>query len=127
MKRLLVVLLLVLAVSTGYSQEQFRRIYSQVVLTDKDSKVTKKIAQNTVIFNYGNKPIVKLLLNDGTTRMLTQTSDREYGTTDGGVSYESAMYEEKTEHFYALLQLFDEEQYGVRLIFDGGQTIQFIP
>jgi hypothetical protein len=127
MKKLLVVLILVLAVSTGYSQKQFRVIYNEVALTDKDQKVIRKFGENTIFFNYGNEPIVKIYLNDGSTRVFTQLTDSAEGKTEGGMEFTYAEYEENSEHFHVLLQLFTEKKYGARLVFEGGQTIQFIP
>ena len=126
MKKILIALLLVLAVSTGYSQTQFREIYSQSALVDKDNKVTRKVGENIFIFNYGSEPVIKLYMYDGSVRMFDQITDREYGKTVGGMTFHYAKYEERSQHFTVLVQLFDDRQYGVRLVFTDGQTIQFI-
>ena len=127
MKKILIVLLLVLAVSTGYSQTQFREIYSQTALVDKDNKLTRKFGENIFIFNYGSEPVIKLYMYDGSVRMFDQITDRKYGTTEGGMTFHYARYEERSQHFTVTVQLFDDKQYGVRLVFSDGQTIQFIP
>ena len=127
MKRLLVVLLLVLTVSIGYSQTQFRVVYNEVALTDKNEKVTRRFGENIIFFNYGNESMVKIYLNDGTTRLFTQVTDRAEGKTSGGMEFEYAYYEEKSEHFQLMIQLFTDRQYGARLVLEDGQTIQFIP
>lgn len=127
MKKLLVVLLLVLAVSTGYSQTQFRVDYSEVAIKDKDEKVTRRAVENTIFFNYGNKPVIKMYLNDGSVRTFIQITDRENGVTEGGMVFSYAKYEEQSSNLTILLQLFSDRQYGARLVFKDGQTIQFIP
>jgi hypothetical protein len=127
MKRLLVVLLLVLAVSTGYSQTQFREVYSQTAIVDKDSKVTRKFGENIFIFNYGSEPVIKLYLYDGSIRIFDQITDRGYDKTEGGMAFHYAKYKERSKYFIVTVQLFDDKQYGARLVFSDGQTIQFIP
>ena len=126
MKRLLVVLLLVLAVSTGYSQTQFSEVYSEIAVRDKENVVTRKVVENIIVFNYGNEPVVKMHLNDGSIRIFDQITNRESGSTEGGMTFTSAIYEERDRHFRIRLQLFNDRQYGVRLVFTDGQTIQFI-
>ena len=127
MKKFLIAVLLVLAISTGYSQTQFREIYNQTALVDKDNKLTRAFGENIFIFNYGSEPVIKLYMYDGSVRMFDQITDRKYGTTEGGMTFHYARYEERSQHFTVTVQLFDDEQYGVRLVFSDGQTIQFIP
>jgi hypothetical protein len=127
MKKFLIAVLLVLAISTGYSQTQFREIYNQTALVDKDNKLTRKFGENIFIFNYGSEPVIKLYMYDGSVRMFDQITDRKYGTTEGGMTFHYARYEERSQHFTVTVQLFDDKQYGVRLVFSDGQTIQFIP
>jgi hypothetical protein len=125
MKKLLVVLLLVLTVSIGYSQEQFRRIYSQVVLTQND-KTTRKDGENIIFFNYGNEAVIKIYLADGTVRYYEQVSDREENSTDGGMAFGGAMYQEKGKDLEIYVQLFEDRKYGFRVVFNNGDMIQFI-
>lgn len=127
MKKFLIAVLLVLAISTGYSQTQFREIYNQTALVDKDNKLTRKFGENIFIFNYGSEPVIKLYMYDGSVRMFDQITDRKYGKTEGGMTFHYARYEERSQHFTVTVQLFDDRQYGVRLVFSDGQTIQFIP
>jgi hypothetical protein len=125
MKKLLVVLALVLTVSIGYSQEQFRRIYSQVVLTQND-KTTRKDGENIIFFNYGNEAVIKIYLADGTVRYYEQLSDREENSTDGGMAFGGAMYQEKGKDLEIYVQLFEDRKYGFRVVFNNGDMIQFI-
>lgn len=125
MKKLLVVLLLVLAVSTGYSQTQFRRNYSEVVLTQNDN-VTRKDGQNTIFFNYGNEAVIKIYLADGTVRYYEQISDRQENSTNGGMAFGGAMYQEVGKDLEMYVQLFEDRKYGFRIVFNNGDMIQFL-
>jgi hypothetical protein len=125
MKKLLVVLLLVLAVSTGYSQTQFKRSYSEAVITQNDN-ITRKDGQNIVFFNYGNQPVIKIYLADGTVRYYEQISDREENSTDGGMAFGGAMYQEKGKDLKIYVQLFEDRKYGFRVVFNNGDMIQFL-
>jgi hypothetical protein len=127
MKKLLILVLLVISVSTGYAQKQFRVIYNEVVVTNKDNKVTRKAVENIIFYNYGNEPIVKMYFNDGSVKMFNQITETAYDKTDDGVAFSYAQYEEQSTNFTMLLQLFYETKYGARLVFKDGQTIQFIP
>lgn len=125
MKKLLIVLLLVLAVSTGYSQTQFRRNYSEVVLTQNDN-VTRKDGQNTIFFNYGNEPIIKIYLADGTVRYYEQISERQEKSTNGGMAFGGAVYQEVGKDLEMYVQLFEDRKYGFRIVFNNGDMIQFL-
>ena len=125
MKKLLIVLLLVLTVSTGYSQTQFRRNYSEVVLTQNDN-ITRKYSQNTVFFNYGNEAVIKIYLADGTVRYYEQISDREENSTNGGMAFNGAMYQEIGKDLEIYVQLFEDRKYGFRVVFNNGDMIQFL-
>lgn len=127
MKKLLTLVLLILAVSTGYSQKQFSEVYSEVVITDKNNVATRKAVENIIVFNYGDAPVVKMYLNDGSVRIFDKIINGESGNTEDGVAFVSAVYQERSRSFWVRIQLFNEKKYGSRIIFSDGQTIQFIP
>lgn len=129
MKKLILFLLLFFTISATFAQEdtpqQFRRIYTEVVVTQK-GEVSRREAENTVLFNYGNQPEIKMYMSDGSVRYYEQISSREEGSTEGGMRFNSATYQEKTSNFTFYVQLFYDKKYGCRFIFSNGDMIQFI-
>ena len=128
MKKLILFLLLALTINTTFGQEtpqQFRRIYSEVAFTIK-GKVTQREAENIMLFNYGNNSEIKIYMSDGSVKYFIQITDREEGSTDGGMAYSSAIYQEKNKTLKICVQLFEDREYGCRFIFKNGDMIQFI-
>jgi hypothetical protein len=129
MKKVILFLMLVLVINTTFAQEapeQFRRVYSEVVCVKKKTKPIRREAENTVFFNYGNEAVIKIYMADGTVRYYDQITDREEGSTDGGMAYSSAIYKERGKTLEIYIQLFEDRKYGFRIIFSNGDIIQFL-
>ena len=127
MKKLILFLLLILTINTTFAQEipqQFRRVYSGIAVTE-DDKVSRADAQNIIIFNYDNEGVIKIYMADGSVRYFDQISERVEGSTEGGMGYNGAMYKDRNRDMAVFVQLFEDRQYGVRLIFNNGDMIQF--
>lgn len=126
MKKIILFLLLYFSISTMSAQppQQFRRVYSEIAVI-KDNKVSRAIAENTIFFNYGNEAVIKIYMADGSVRYFDQTTDRDEGSTYGGMAFNSAMYKDRTHGLTVFVQLFEDRRYGVRFIFKNGDMIQF--
>ena len=126
MKKIILFLMLVLTINTMSAQQpqQFRRVYSEIAVI-KNNKVSRAEAQNTIFFNYGNEAVIKIYMADGSVRYFDQTTDRDENSTYGGMAYNGAMYKDRTHGMTVFVQLFEDRQYGVRLIFKNGDMIQF--
>ena len=129
MKKLILFLLLVLTINTTFAQEyvpkEFRRVYTQVAFIIK-REVTRREAENVILFNYGNKSEIKIYMSDGSIRYYEQVSDRDEGSTEGGMQFDSAIYQEKGKTLRIYVQLFEDRQYGCRFIFANGDMVQFL-
>ena len=68
---------------------------------------------------------MKMLMADGTIKFFDQVSDLEKNRTEGGSVYQLAMFKEQGTEFIFYLQIFDDTEYGTRIIFDDGTMIQF--
>lgn len=126
MKKLLFIVLLIFTITTGYSQQQFREKYSELVLVDK-GEVTRDTGENTIFYNYANTNAIKIYLHKGAVMFFDKISSVERGATEGGMTYSTALYKERDTKFIVRVQLFDEDQYGVRFVFSKDKSLQFIP
>lgn len=126
MKKIILILVLLFSINLVSAQEpqQFRRVYSEIAVI-KDKKVSRTDAQNTIFFNYGNEAVIKIYMSDGSVRYFDQTTNRDEGSTYGGMAFGSAMYKERTYGTTVFVQLFEDRKYGVRFIFNNGDMIQF--
>ena len=126
MKKIILFLLLIFSISTISAQppQQFRRVYSEVAIV-KDNKVSRALAENAILFNYGNEAVIKIYMADGSVRYFDQTTERDEGSTYGGMAYNGAIYKDRTHGMTVFVQLFEDRRYGVRLIFKNGDMIQF--
>lgn len=127
MKKLILFLMLVLAINTMSAQQpqQFRRIYSEIAVV-KNNVLSREQAQNTIFFNYGDEAVIKIYMADGSVRYFDQTTERDEGSTEGGMAFNGANYKDRTYGLIVFVQLFEDRKYGVRLIFKNGDMIQFI-
>lgn len=126
MKKLLFIVLLIFTMTTGYSQQQFREKYSELVLVDK-GEVTRDTGENTIFYNYASTNAIKIYLHKGAVMFFDKISSVERGATEGGMTYSTALYKERDTKFIVRVQLFDEDQYGVRFVFSKDKSLQFIP
>jgi len=125
MKKLLLIILLLFTVTLASAQSQFTRIYSKVCVIRKDKEPQWNSAENKIIFNYQNSTTFKIVMNDGSIRFFDQQTDLSEGETQGGMKYQSATFTEQGTNFTVFLQIFDDNSYGTRIIFDNGDMIQF--
>ena len=119
--------MLIIIINKTFAQEvpqQFRRFYSEIA-TVKDNKISRAVAQNTILFNYGNEAVIKIYMADNSVRYFDQIAERDEGNTEGGMRYNGAMYKDRNYGMVIFIQLFEDRKYGVRLIFKNGDIIQF--
>ena len=116
MKKIILILVLMFSINLVSAQQpqQFRRVYSEIAVI-KGNKVSRAEAQNTI----------KIYMADGSVRYFDQVAERDEGSTFGGMAYNGAMYKDRTHGTTVFVQLFEDRQYGVRLIFKNGDMIQF--
>jgi hypothetical protein len=126
MRKLLFAALLLLCLSVSYGQEtQFRRIYTELAIT-QNGKTTHSQGENVIFFNYGGEAVIKIYLADGSVRTFDQTTDRDEGRTNGGMGYSGATYKERDKDLTIYVQLFKNQNYGFRILFSNGDMIQFL-
>lgn len=125
MKKFLLTLLLVFSFTLVSAQTEFTRIYTKICTIEKDKTPKWNDAENKFIFNYKNEATIKMILNDGTVKFFDQVTDLEKNRTEGGVVYQAAEFKEQGTAFRVYLQIFDDVEYGTRIIFTNGTMIQF--
>lgn len=127
MKKLFITLLFLLSLTFVNAQhKQFRKIYTEVAVTRGES--TKRIdARNTIFFNYGNKAVLKIYTSDNMVSYYDQVTEVEYGKTSGGMTYQSAVYRQRSTGLEIGFQIFDDPKYGCRVVFSDESMIQFLP
>jgi hypothetical protein len=125
MKKLLLTLLLLLSFTLASAQYEFTRIYTKICTIEKDKEPQWKTAENKFIFNYKDDAIIKIVLNDGTIKFFNQVTDLEKNRTEGGVVYQAAEFREQGTNFTVYLQIFDDAEYGTRIVFTNGTMVQF--
>jgi hypothetical protein len=125
MKKLLLTMLLLFTVTLTSAQSQFTRNYSKICVIRKDKAPQWESAENKIIFNYQNSSTFKIVMNDGTIRFFDQQTDLVEGETQGGMKYQSATFREQGSSLTVYLQIFYDNSYGTRIIFENGDMIQF--
>jgi hypothetical protein len=125
MKKLILTLLLLLSFTLTSAQTEFTRIYTKICTIEKNKEPQWKSAENKFIFNYKEDTILKIVLNDGTIRFFNQVTDLEKNRTEGGVVYQAAEFREQGTNFTVYIQIFDDVEYGTRIVFTNGTMVQF--
>ena len=125
MKKLLLTLVLVLTFTLASAQSEFTRIYTKICAIEEGKSPEWKYGENKFIFNYQNDAIIKLIMNDGTIKFFNQETDLEKNRTTGGAVYQGAQFREQGTNLTVFLQIFDDVEYGTRIIFENGAIIQF--
>lgn len=125
MKKLLLTMLLLFTVTLTFAQSQFTRNYTKICVIRKDKEPKWEYAENKIIFNYQNSTTFKIIMNDGSVRFFDQETDLLEGETKGGIKFQSATFTEQGSTLTIYLQIFDDNSYGTRIIFDNGDMIQF--
>jgi hypothetical protein len=126
MKKLLLLALLLIGMMGFAQKEQFVRDYSQVLPTNKEGKSTGwKEISSRFFFNYGGDTTkVKVYVGDIAINF-SQEGATERDVTEGGFGYQRMILIDDESLDMVLLQYFDLQEYGVRLIFTDGSSIQF--
>jgi hypothetical protein len=125
MRKLILTLLLLFTLTTVSAQSEFRRNYTKILVTTNNKKGDWEFASNNFVFNYKGEPTFKMIMNDGSIRFFDQVTDLENVQTEGGLKYESAAFKEQGKPLIIYLQLFDDAEWGIRVIFENGDMIQF--
>jgi hypothetical protein len=107
------------------AQTEFTRIYTKICTIEKDKTPKWDNAENKFIFNYQNDAIIKMVLNDGSIKFFNQITDLDKNKTEGGAVYQAAEFREQGTNFTIYLQIFDDVEYGTRIVFTNGTMIQF--
>lgn len=124
MKKLLLLVMLVLGISTSYSQETFVRKYKYMIVTKNNVSGINKKADVTVVFNPNQQRGIKFHYISGKTTEYYQVSDLTEGKTESGEEYQSIKVIDNEEGYQITIQLFDKIG-ALRLIFSEGNTIEF--
>jgi hypothetical protein len=125
MKKLLLTLLLLFSFTLASAQTEFTRIYTKICTVEKDKEPKWNNAENKFIFNYKEDAILKIVLNDGTIKFFNQITDLDKNKTEGGIVYQAAEFREQGTNFTVYLQIFDDAEYGTRIVFTNGTMVQF--
>lgn len=124
MKKLILTLVLLLSFTLASAQTEFTRIYTKICTIEKDKEPKWNNAENKFIFNYKEDAILKIVLNDGTIKFFNQVTDLEK-IKQKGIVYQAAEFREQGTNFTVYLQIFDDAEYGTRIVFTNGTMIQF--
>ena len=125
MRKLLFTLLLLLTVSITFAQSEFRRNYTKILVIKDNKKGDWEFGSNNFVFNYKGEPTFKMIMNDGSIRFFDQMSGPQTGQTESGLKYQSAVFKEQGKQLIIYLQIFDNTEWGIRVIFENGDMIQF--
>ena len=120
MKKLILLLLMMFTI-TSFSQTQYRKIYTSTYTEETGMKSVT----NTFLYNYGNTTDLKIYYTNGESEIFEQVTEYIHGKTISGYGYISCMYHGRNSDIRILLQIFDDVNYGIRITFQSGQSIQF--
>ena len=118
MKKLFLSLMLFISL-ISYSQEDYEILYDQVFRSTWKSEPT--LFEFDSILDKVNITTVK----SGLKKNLTRISDYIDSETEGGFVYYSAMYIDQITNQEVMMQIFKDEKYGIRLIYEDGRTVQY--
>ena len=118
MKKIFLSLMLFISL-ISYSQEDYEILYDQVFRSTWKSEPT--LFEFDSILDKVNITTVK----SGLKKNLTRISDYIDSKTEGGFVYYSAMYIDQITNQEVMMQIFKDEKYGIRLIYEDGRTVQY--
>ena len=118
MKKIFLSLMLFISL-ISYSQEDYEILYDQVFRSTWKSEPT--LFEFDSILNKVDITTVK----SGLKKNLTRISDYIDSETEGGFVYYSAMYIDQITNQEIMMQIFKDEKYGIRLIYEDGRTVQY--
>lgn len=122
MRKILLMLALMLTILVS-AQVQERHQYTNVSLVEGDKVETKKL-DCTVYVSYENKPTIKILFPSGIL-YYDCVSEIGVGATNNGSKFWYATYKERGSDNMILVQVFKEDEYGIRFIDGQGNMVQF--
>ena len=103
----------------SYSQEDYEILYDQVFRSTWKSEPT--LFEFDSILNEVNVTTV----NSGLKKNLIRISDYSDSETEGGFVYYFAMYVDQITNQEIMMQIFKDDEYGIRLIYSDGRTVQY--
>ena len=118
MKKLFLSLILFISL-ISYSQEDYEILYDQVFRSTWKSEPT--LFEFDSILNEVNVTTV----NSGLKKNLIRISDYKESETEGGFVYYFAMYVDQITNQEIMMQIFKDDEYGIRLIYSDGRTVQY--
>lgn len=118
MKKLFLSLMLFISL-ISYSQEDYEILYDQVFRSTWKSEPT--LFEFDSILNEVNVTTV----NSGLKKNLIRISDYKESETEGGFVYYFAMYVDQITNQEIMMQIFKDDEYGIRLIYSDGRTVQY--
>ena len=118
MKKIFLSLMLFISL-ISYSQEDYEILYDQVFRSTWKSEPT--LFEFDSILNKVNITTVK----SGLKKNLIRISDYKESETEGGFVYYFAMYVDQITNQEIMMQIFKDDEYGIRLIYSDGRTVQY--
>lgn len=120
-------LFLLLLTSFCYSQvegKQNREIFNKLVTVFK-GEVKAGDAETIIFFEYCGKPLVKMYLPNGAIGMYNRISTIGSGKTEDGADFTYAIYRsDDANKIEILIQRFNKEELGCRILFEDKDMIQ---
>ena len=98
------------------AQEQYKRIFDHATITDVDGKIQTIEATNIFYFNYRNENVIKAYLSSGEIIYFEELSELTSGVTSANLPYKYIFVKEQNKDDMLIIQIFDDEQYGIQLI-----------
>lgn len=120
MRKLFFILSLLLCSLTSLAQGEHEVLYGKTFKND-----VWKAEKTLLIFKEDLSSIKILNVDSGIKRELIRTSDYERSKTDGGYSFLFAMYSDVHTKTPIMFQIFEDEVFGVRLIYSDGSSVQY--
>jgi hypothetical protein len=118
MKKLFLILMLFISV-ISYSQKDHEILYDQVFRSSWETEQT--LFELDSILNKVKITTVK----SGLKMNLIRISDYSDSETEGGFVYYFAMYLDEFTEEEILMQIFKDDEYGIRLIYEDGRMVQY--
>lgn len=118
MKKLFLILMLFISV-ISYSQKDHEILYDQVFRSSWETEQT--LFELDSILNKVKITTVK----SGLKKNLIRISDYSDSETEGGFVYYFATYLDEFTEEEILMQIFKDDEYGIRLIYEDGRMVQY--
>ena len=118
MKKLFLILMLFISV-ISYSQKDHEILYDQVFRSSWETEQT--LFELDSILNKVKITTVK----SGLKKNLIRISDYSDSETEGGLVYYFATYLDEFTEEEILMQIFKDDEYGIRLIYEDGRMVQY--